>query len=119
MLTDDSVSPLLAEWREDTPCLQKSTENADLASAWINENHVLKAIAEETCVNCEVRTQCLASALREGNAEGLRGGFWFSTGALLSTDRKRFRREFPNMSNSVRLRQRGNRGSISNGGMAS
>lgn len=119
LLNDDHRTHLLAEWREDTPCLQRATANEDLAGAWINENHRLKGIAEDTCRECPVSAQCLSDALQEGGAEGLRGGFWFSGGALLSIDRKRLRREFPNLTNSIRLRQRGNRGGITNGGLAS
>ncbi len=106
-----------AAWKDDAACHAKATEDEKFSGAWINEQGVRRHVAENICrTQCEVRNQCLADALTDPWAEGLRGGYWFSTGALLSRDRTKMVREFPQHKKAARTRHNS---SITNNGMAS
>jgi hypothetical protein len=73
-----------------------------MATAWDNvddgENYVpdpQEDVARALCINaCPVRERCLRDALRDNEAEGIRGGFRFENGAVSSKEGRAMFKEF-------------------------
>lgn len=93
----DSDTDFRQDWRKEAACFEESRSGAFMDDAWINDSSSMKDLAIDVCLTCPVRTECLMDALTDEAAEGVRGGYSFSTGALMRGDREKLRREFPNM----------------------
>lgn len=93
-----------APWRDEAACLSTAMDVDGFESAWITEDHPARAEAAGICMNdCEVRNTCLLTALLDPTAEGMRGGFWFTRGALTRKDRNKFKREFPEYAEAAKI----------------
>lgn len=100
------VSKPLAEqdyWRKDAACAWLIADAPDMTNAWVEENGENSQYAEMVCEDCPVRKACLLDAVRDPESEGLRGGYYFTSGGVSSADGARIRRE---LGVRVRLRQK-------------
>jgi hypothetical protein len=89
------VSDTKAPWRDKAACHDAYEEDPELGAQWISENPFDQLEPRRICVNeCRARVECLFSALADKKAEGIRGGFHFSGGAVNKTDAKKIRDEF-------------------------
>jgi hypothetical protein len=90
---------LYAEWRDNASCDSfANSEDPEVASeyanAWIQEDHPKLNDAVQICMECPVRALCVKDASTEEEVYGLRGGFFFIDGRLVSRDRATLHREF-------------------------
>lgn len=81
-------------WRPDAACAWAIADNRDLAAAWDSEDHTYAFIARTICMTCPVRRECILDAVRDPEAEGLRGGIMFTSGGVSTMDGAMIRREF-------------------------
>lgn len=83
-----SDEDLFAPWRDDAPCASLPEQNEILIGAWDGPNEdgdqsPFTDYAVSVCVSqCKVRIECLASALRNPEAQGIRGGYIFDGGTV-------------------------------------
>lgn len=79
---------LFAPWRDDALCAAIPEKEPALIGAWDGPNEdgdssPFSAYAQSVCISqCTVRLACLASALRNPEAQGLRGGYIFDGGTV-------------------------------------
>lgn len=78
-------------WRDEAAC---GTPPEGMETAWIDEAHPSKEIAEEICDSCPVRKLCLLDAVKDTRSQGLRAGMWFDTGRLWRKDRQKLLVDF-------------------------
>lgn len=81
-----------APWRADSSCHKATEENPLLLNAWISELGLNRHQAKKICRSCPVKLICLAEALQDPHAEGMRAGYWFSNGKLTAQDRHEIER---------------------------
>lgn len=82
-----------ASWRKEALCKELITEQGILINAWIDEKDPNADYAKAACGECKVRTLCLQSAAADTAAYGVRGGYFFNNGALLTADVNRVFKE--------------------------
>lgn len=84
-----------ADWRADAKC-NHYTETMDfMVNAWIDSESQFRSLAKEVCENeCPVRDKCVMGAVFNPESYGMRGGFFFEDGALISSERDRLAVEF-------------------------
>jgi hypothetical protein len=80
------------QWREDAACVPATVLNPDLASTWTDEKSPLREYAENICAECPVRQLCALDAIQDDEAEGLRGGFYFSRGRVPYSEGRKMHR---------------------------
>lgn len=94
-------------WRGEAACSWMVADNPAMTNAWVDEESEHAIYAAMICSTCPVRQQCLAEASQDPDAEGLRGGYFFNGGRVLSSDAAKIRRE---TGRRVRTRQQHHRG---------
>lgn len=81
------TSDLFALWRDDAACADLD-EDSVLQGAWdgpneVGDEHPLAHEAKKICERqCPVREKCIASALADPEAQGIRGGYTFDAGTV-------------------------------------
>ena len=83
------------DWWRKSQCAEEELKNPALLGSWLKRNGPNAEKAYNVCVSkCPVRTECLVAALREKDAEGLRGGFFFENGTVWRQDFDLILRQF-------------------------
>ncbi len=95
-LTDEN------NWVADAACAKAIADEPKLLPIWTDERSRDKEYARFICEECPVRSLCLLDAVEDPTAEGIRGGFEFTSGGLLKKEREKLRRSFPRIKARVR-----------------
>lgn len=106
-IRDENLKELLriTDWKADADCTLAAEDMPEHASAWITDNTEENKIAKIVCESCPVRKMCITDAVLDPYSEGIRGGFLFHGGRLLSSDREKVKREFPTLEPRVRQKK--------------
>lgn len=84
--TEYAATDIKAKWRDDALCDALIKEQEYLVNAWIDEKSEFRGYAREACAACPVKVTCLTSGMNDSESYGLRGGVFFSGGALTHQD---------------------------------
>lgn len=85
-------------WEDNAQCAEVVSTLPHMQNAWDGERTVTEHVAINICKNqCPVRVECLLDAIADPSSEGVRGGYHFSRGSMLGSEREVLRREFPNL----------------------
>lgn len=85
-MTDEFRENLTASWRDEADCALAADSIPGMENAWVSSDPELQRRAIAICETCPVREMCITSAVHSGDARGIRGGFFFMHGRVLSED---------------------------------